>query len=547
MSRKVLIEPDITEFLNLRLVKIVKSLPRVFSFLVIVIGVLDLIGWEFDLTALKSVSSEFVSMTPNSALCLIFSAVALLLLVPGSRTSPHSRFAKAIGIFILSVGSLTLLQYLTNRNLRVDTFLFSYSIHALVSHGTVRMEPITAINFVFLGLALFLFDLRKERLHPPSHILAFFIAMVATLPLIGYLYQSKFLIGIGAFSAMAPQTAICFLMLSIVIFVGRLDHDLAAVLISDGPAGSMARRLLPAAILIPLLLGGLRVWGEALGLLSYEFGTALFTTVNIAGFAVLIWLQSVAIQKAEAKRRAVENDRNLLNIESEMRDQFVSMLSHDLRTPVTAASAYAQLIKRFPEKNELSKSHAEKIIESMVRIDKMTRNLLDVNRIRAGHPLQLTMSDCDLKTVIRDTISGLTAIHGPRFKFETEGNMQGSWDCAAIQRVVENLCNNAIKYGALDSLVTVRLEHAVERVRLKVHNFGNPIPSDAQKKLFDPFNRAGANEFQKAQGWGIGLAVVRGIAEAHGGKVTVETSGESGTTFTVELPVWNSEFNALSS
>jgi signal transduction histidine kinase len=537
MSRKVLAEPDITEFFNLRLLKIVKSLPRIFCLLVIFICVLDLIGWAFDLTALKSISSEFVSMTPNAALCLILSAVALL----------HPRFSKAIGALIFLMGAVTLLQYLTEKNLQVNTFLFSETIRSLASHETVRMEPITAINFVLLGSALFVFISRKTRPHPPSHILAFIVAMIATLPLIGYLYQSRFLIGIGAFSAMAPQTALCFLMLSIVIFVGRLDHDLAAVLISDGPGASMARRLLPAAILILLLLGGLRVWGESSGLLSYEFGTALFTTANIAGFTVLIWLQSVAIQKAEAKRRAIENDRDLLNIENEMRDQFVSMLSHDLRTPVTAASAYAQMIKRFPEKNELSKSHAEKIIESMVRIDKMTRNLLDVNRIRAGHPLDLMISECDLEAALSETLSGLTAIHGARFKFDVVGDARGRWDCAAVQRAIENLCNNAVKYGAPDSLITVRFEHVAECVRLKVHNFGNPIPEEARKKLFDPYNRSGAQAFQKTQGWGIGLAVVRGIAEAHGGKISVDTSTEWGTTFTIELPTWSNGFQRLSS
>ncbi len=86
-------------------------------------------------------------------------------------------------------------------------------------------------------------------------------------------------------------------------------------------------------------------------------------------------------------------------------------------------------------------------------------------------------------------------------------------------------------------MITVRIERHLEVVQISVHNEGNPISPEAQTKLFELFQQADSAQSPKRRGWGIGLSVVRAIAEAHGGKTYVESSAAGGTTFTIELPL----------
>jgi signal transduction histidine kinase len=105
-----------------------------------------------------------------------------------------------------------------------------------------------------------------------------------------------------------------------------------------------------------------------------------------------------------------------------------------------------------------------------------------------------------------------------------------------LRRVIENLCTNAVKYGLADTPITITLKAEAERVQLSVHNYGPVIPKEQQSRLFEAFQRAPSAEQSGKRGWGLGLTLVRGITEAHGGSVEVASSEKEGTTFTVSLP-----------
>lgn len=528
--------PDILSFANQRMTDRVRPVPKLFAVLVIVVSCLALVGWQFNITALKSVSADFISIKPNTALSLILAALSLLMIQSSVPRHFTYRLSKTLSIIVILLSGATLLEYLTGWNPGLDALLFKEAPGAFETLMPGRMEPITAGNLILLGLALFSITPKKFKQHPLSHLLAFPIALVSLLPLIAYLYGARFEVGIGAFSAMAPQTAFCFLLMACAISLTHLNHDLAAVLVSDGPGGSMSRRILPAAILIPLLFGWLRVFGERAGWISTEYGTALFTTANIAGFLLVVWIQSVAMQRNEIRRRSLQQKHDALRIQGELRDQFVAMLSHDLRNPITAASSCAQLIRRNPTKIEFTTANAEKIIESLARGDRMIQDMLEVTRIRAGHPMQIAVIDCDISAIARSTAHEFAMLHGDRFQFDGEKEIIGQWDPIAIRRGMENLCNNALKYGAPESPILIRAEHAGDRIQLSVLNQGAAISSEDQKTLFEPFQRASTAMNKGKKGWGLGLALVRGIAEAHGGRVFVESSPEKGTRFTIELP-----------
>lgn len=235
-----------------------------------------------------------------------------------------------------------------------------------------------------------------------------------------------------------------------------------------------------------------------------------------------------------------------LEIERDLREQFVSILTHDLRTPLTAAKIAAQLILKRPEKIDKNQILAGKIVGSIDRMDQMINDLLDANRIRSGKPLALTMSKCDLREVVTDTLKELSIAHGDRFILEADrGPIEGCWNCEGLRRALENLVCNAIKYGVSQTPITISIKKVDQNIQMIVHNFGNPILPEDQQFLFQPFHRTTTALNGNKKGWGLGLTLVRGVAEAHGGNVKVQSNEKDGTSFIVTIPMDSMPFQVL--
>lgn len=225
-----------------------------------------------------------------------------------------------------------------------------------------------------------------------------------------------------------------------------------------------------------------------------------------------------------------------LEDERDLREYFIATLSHDLRTPLTAAKMSAQLLSKKSGDNPAINKTAYRISENMDRADSMIQDLLDATRVKAGEKIQLKLNNCNLTQIIVDTVGELSTIHGDRFLLHATDQIEGHWSCNGIRRILENLCTNAIKYGAPQGYVTISLNDLGEKVSIEVHNEGNPIPQEEIDKLFQPFIRSRSVQEKGMRGWGIGLTLVKGLTEAHEGTVSVESSPETGTTFRVNLP-----------
>jgi PAS domain S-box-containing protein len=245
---------------------------------------------------------------------------------------------------------------------------------------------------------------------------------------------------------------------------------------------------------------------------------------------IKVWFgSSTDIEEQKRVQRALECER-------ELREQFVSMLSHDLRNPLSAALTNTQILAKYPERTERIPTLTKRVLESIERADQMIQDLLDANRIRAGKGLSIVTTECDLVVISKMACEDLSSIYGDRFDCRWPESVKGHWSCAELQRLMENLMTNGVKYGDPKKKVSLNISDEGKGVRIAVHNFGNPIPEDEQKKLFDPFVRSKSAELGVQKGWGLGLTLVRGVVEAHGGSIRLESKPESGTTFTVDLP-----------
>jgi signal transduction histidine kinase len=218
-----------------------------------------------------------------------------------------------------------------------------------------------------------------------------------------------------------------------------------------------------------------------------------------------------------------------------VQERLASTLTHDLRGPIVVAKMTAQLILRKPGDADNTVKSANRICESMDRLDSMIHDLLDASVIRAGERLPLKVEEFDLNALIEESADEFNIMHGNRVKVVMASAHKGFWSKSGIRRILDNLVTNAVKYGDPNTPITITLGESGSKVILSVHNEGKAIPVAAQSILFQPFRRIETEKMKT--GWGLGLTVVKGVTEAHGGIVRVESLDDVGTTFIIELPI----------
>ena len=246
-------------------------------------------------------------------------------------------------------------------------------------------------------------------------------------------------------------------------------------------------------------------------------------------------------ETAAARDRALRAAQEALRV----RDEFLSSVSHDLRTPLGSIKGLAQLLAR--QLRRLDISEVARLTEQLAGIDRATNKmaamvdeLLDLARLEAGQPLELARAAVDL-VMLAHQYAEEQRWTAPRHEIRVESavpQLIGVWDQARLERVLANLLSNAVKYSPADSVVVVRVGTVAADglwAELEVEDHGVGIPDADLPHIFEPFHR-GANVAGQV-GAGIGLAGVKRIIELHGGTITVVSAEGVGTTVTVRLPL----------
>ena len=219
----------------------------------------------------------------------------------------------------------------------------------------------------------------------------------------------------------------------------------------------------------------------------------------------------------------------------EMREKLVGTLAHDMRNPLTAANLALDMIKDNQDEKQVNKLR-QMAKRSLQKSIELIEGLLDAISVKAGEGLTLNFAHTDILPDIKWVYKEAAEIYSNPIKFEcSKEEIVGIFDTTAVRRVLENLLTNAIKYGAADTLITIKVEDREKFVEISVHNTGLPIPEEKQEEIFQFLTTENKVETNGLKSWGMGLTLVKVVAEAHGGNVHLKSNPQEGTKFTIYL------------
>jgi two-component system NtrC family sensor kinase len=231
-----------------------------------------------------------------------------------------------------------------------------------------------------------------------------------------------------------------------------------------------------------------------------------------------------------------------------MKSDFVSTVSHDLRSPLTSIKAYAQMLTMAGELNEKQELFATRIGNSVDRISALITDLLDISKIEAGIDEQVKV--VDLTGLASEVVAELQSqadrkhqqlvYHGPGCEMPVSGNE------IRLKQVIQNLVNNAIKYTPDGGQISVIAQHYEKQALLEVEDNGLGIPPAAVPFVFDKFFRVKDADRSEIEGTGLGLAICKSIIEKYGGRIWVQSQHHQGSTFAFTLPVESTPVGASS-
>ncbi len=276
---------------------------RLLATIPIAIAAIVIVGWSLGVEALKRAGLASVTMNPATA-------VAFLLIGGGLFARSRSgRTASIVSAMLIGgagcIGAIKLCDLIFGTHFGIDAILFATQLAAGYVRPS-RLAPNTAGSLVVISIALLLMRSRSDRVVVTAQAMACLTSLVAAFAMVGHLYGVAAFYVVAGLHPMALHAAIAFLSLSGFILLQTADRGLVARISDRGPAGRSCRALLPAAVVIPVVLGWVRQEGQITGLYSQEAGVAIMVMLTMLSMTVLIWLNAGWLLASDKMRRLAE-------------------------------------------------------------------------------------------------------------------------------------------------------------------------------------------------------------------------------------------------
>ena len=552
----------------------------VVSSAVAALGTLVLLGWALDIEQLRRIPPDPIVMLPNTAVGFIMTGIALWLLRRPRASDTGKRVAQGLAVAVLLLGLVSFIERLSGLSVGIDQLLFADTVARYPYRPVGLMATNSTVCVTLAGVALLTLDYEPRRNWRPSQLAAVVGLAISTLAAVGHLYGARPLYAIDRAAGMAVITAVGFILSHLGLLLARPRVGPMSLLTGRDLGAVLTRRLLPATILVPLLLGWLLNLARDQLLISREGGIALLILPTIGVFLALVLRSAIVVRsldrerqvvlerEARARAEAEELSKVLQEQTAELEEQseeakeaaeeaararaeaeaanrakgdFLAVMSHELRTPLNAIGGYVELME-MEVRGPITAAQREdlaRIKRSQTHLLGLINEVLNYTRIEAGamrYDIEPVLAE-DVMSAVEPLVAPLFRAKGLSFEREkAPATYQVLADSERVRQIFINLLSNAVKFTPPGGRITMRCESRGNVLAFHVSDSGIGIPADKTDSVFEPFVQIDASLARAEQGIGLGLAISRDLARGMSGDLTVETRNGAGSTFTLTLP-----------
>ncbi|MGZ3438309.1 MAG: sensor histidine kinase [Polyangia bacterium] len=366
-----------------------------------------------------------------------------------------------------------------------------------------RMEPDTASGFLFIGVALVLRHAKRRAAARVAETMTIACLLIAMVGLFGFTYNVKFFFGVAQYVRMTLGTALAFVALGLGTLFAEPERGVMATVVSDSAGGVMARRLYPAAIAIPILLGQLTLIGEGLRLYNGKFGLSLFLLTSIVVFVLLVSLTYRSLDRTDGERMRLA----AVLLEEAERRHIAKELHDEVGQSLTALKLRLQVA-----------DPSEQVVQARSLVDELLTRVSNLS--------------LDLRPAMLDDLGLLPALVWLFERYTTQTSVKVEFAHAGIEGRMSPIVETAAFRIVQEALTNVARHAGAPTVNVRVWRDGAALAvqiADSGKG----FDVAAA----LAAGKSSGLSGMRERAGALGGKMEIESSAAGGTRLTAELPL----------
>ncbi|QNF34742.1 HAMP domain-containing histidine kinase [Adhaeribacter swui] len=511
----------------------------ILAWFALVIAVLSLTGWFFQIESLRSSFGAAGTMKVNTALCILGCSLSII-----SLRLKRTGITRLLAILVFLICQISILEYFLNQNLGIDQLFYTDVVTDPTLEPPGRMSLLSACNIYIITLALVAFTYQRYGL---AQLLVAFFFILTYASFLGHLYGITQFYQFGRFSTIAGHTALALLLLNLSILLYCSESGWMKIFSSPYMGGKLARTsfgyfLLTVPILMGFYLYGLNQWNfTPTSSLVSSFLVICLITLPIAHiFLNRLDKLDAILQKTNSNLKQTNADlavrnQELTNINQSL-DDIVYMASHDLKGPINNLEAI------FRELNVLIKSQLPPEDQQLIffganSVNNLKKTIQDLTQIIQSQQIDTQEPEriqlVPLLTEIQDELQSEINESAATFYL----NLQTEYVFFSrihLRSIFSNLISNALKYRSPERApeINISAEPVPGGVQLRIADNGLGLTEVQQAKLFTLFKRF----HNHVAGSGIGLYLIKRTIENYGGQIAVTSTINTGTAFTIFLP-----------
>jgi signal transduction histidine kinase len=519
-----------------------------------------LLAWSFGWSEAPRLVTGWRVMVPSSAFSFLCTGVGLMAAARLGSADALVRRAvvRMLALFAFAMPAATLVEYGGHVRIGIERWLGGAIGSGAGNPYAGRMSPMTSLCFVLLAVALAALTWPGRWASSAVRAAGGAALAVSWFAVLAISFDEARISDQPQFPGMAALTIVLFAVTSYGVLAA--SNEAVARVRESGTDVALHAGLVVSAFALPLVLGPVtQLLSEKI---APELATAAAAVVLALALTIVVWRGLARMQDLQHERRAAladlenrvaartgelgEANAQLRASEARLReanhhkDEFLAMLSHELRNPLAPIRTGVELLKG-SETSPMVRAEVHRVVErQMIHLVRLIDDLLDVSRISAGK-LAVDVGRLDMREVVEHAIEAVRpaaqrARHDlrltmPPHRVEVEG------DATRLAQVAANLVHNACKFTPPGGELSVVLRETANWVELRVRDNGVGIPAEFLTRVFDRFAQRPSGPNGASGGLGLGLALVQGIVTLHGGSVEAHSEGpQRGSEFVVRLP-----------